>query len=130
MVPARATSPFTTELALLVKKYGMTPNLGHATDDKGYRVDVLDAEGSGVRLRSENVLLSGHEDPDLCGSYTEPHSDPGQYFISVSPDKETKGPRAAREMLVKVTKDLKAAGYDVRSEPMTCSPQSKLQAKL
>lgn len=128
IVPAGGTSPFTTELASLVKKYGMTPNLGHATDDKGYRVDVLDAEGSGVRLRSENVLLSGHEDPILCGNYTEPHSDPGQYFISVSPATQTAEPREAREVLRKVAEDLKKAGYDVRSKPLTCSAQSKLEA--
>lgn len=107
----------------------MTPNLGKATDDKGYSVYVLDATGPAVRLRSQNVLLDGHEEPELCGIYTGPHSDPGQYFISVSPSTQMVEPREARELLTKIVNDLKVAGYDVRPKPIKCSPQSKIESK-
>ena len=73
IVPSEKTSSFTEDLALSVKKYGMTPNLGQATDDKGYSLYVLDATSVSVRLRSENVILSGQEEPARCGFYTEPH---------------------------------------------------------
>nr|WP_299911752.1 hypothetical protein [Sphingomonas bacterium] len=106
----------------------MTPNLGQATDDRGYSLHVLDATSSSVRLRSENVLLSGQEETGLCGIYTEPHSDPGQYFISVSPSTQMADPRDSRELLVKMVQDLKVDGYDVRSKPVMCSSQSKIDS--
>lgn len=129
VVPAGKTSSFTTYLASLVGKHGMTTNQGQATDDKGYSVYVLDATSPSVRLRSENVLLSGQEDPNLCGVDSEAHSDPGQYFISVSPSTQMADPHASRELLATIVKDLKADGYDVRAEPITCSPQSKLESR-
>jgi hypothetical protein len=126
IVSAEKPSSFTTYLATLVHKYGMTANLGQATDDKGHSVFVLDATSPSVRLRSENVLLSGNEEPKMCGIYTEPHSDPGQYFITVSPSTQTDNPRDSRELLVKIMKNLKEDGYDVRLKPVMCSAQSKL----
>jgi hypothetical protein len=128
-VPAEKASLFTTHLATLVKRYGMIPNLGRAVDDKGYSLQVLDATSPSVRLVSQNVLLSGQEDPKLCGVYTEPHSDPGQYSISVSPSTKMGDPRDSRELLVKIVKDLKDDGYDVQQQPIICSPQSKIESK-
>lgn len=90
---------------------------------------MLDATSPSVRLRGENMLLSGHEDAKLCGAYTEPHSDPGQYYISVSPSTQVADPRASREALALIVKDLRSDGYDVRTEPITCSSQSKAESK-
>lgn len=129
IVPAEKSSLFTTYLASVVKKHGMVPNLGKATDDKGYSVYVLDATSPSVRLRSENVPLSGHEDPKQCGVYTEPHSDPGQYFIWVSPSTLTADTRDSRELLAKIVEDLEVNGYDVRKNPVKCSAQSKTASK-
>jgi hypothetical protein len=128
VAPTGRASSFTEELATFTEKYGMTASLGKATDDKGRSLYVLDAAGAGVRLRSENVLLSGQENPDLCGAYTEPHRDPGQYFISVSPETQAANPSMAQEMLAQITGDLKVAGYDVRPEPLSCSALSKLES--
>lgn len=125
MVPNGQASSFTSTLASLLEKYEMTSKLGKSTDDKGNSVFVLDADGPGVRLRSENVLLSGHESAEMCGVYTEPHSDPGQYFISISTDATTAEMREGREMLARIAKDLKVSGFDVRWKPETCSPESK-----
>jgi hypothetical protein len=129
IVPAGKAPFFTTYLGSLVAKYGMVPNLGGATDDKGYSLYVLDATSPSVRLRSENVLLDGNEESKLCGVYTEPHSDPGQYFISVSPNTQKSDSRESRELLTKIVKDLKIDGYDVRPKPMICSPLSKIESK-
>lgn len=129
IVPPEKASSFTANLASIVRKRGMAAELGQATDDKGYSTHVLDARGHSVRLRSENVPLSGAEDSELCGVYSEPHSDPGQYFISVSPSTQIADPRASQALLALIVNDLKGAGYDVRSKPIACSPQSKAESR-
>ena len=130
IVPAeKNASQFTTYLASVVKRHGMTPSVGKATDDKGYSIYVLDATSPSVRLRSENVLLSGQEEPKLCGLYTEPHSDPGQYFVSVSQSSQMTDSRASREMLANIVKDLKVDGYNVQSQYVICSPRSKVERR-
>ena len=129
IVSTEQSSVFTTYLSSVVRNHGMFPNLGQATDDKGHSLFVLDATSPSVRLRSENVPLSGHEDPTKCGVYNEPHRDPGQYFISVSPRTQMADPRDSRVLLAKIVKDLKANGYDVRPKAIICSPQSKIESK-
>ncbi len=69
--------------------------------------------------------LSGQEDPTKCGRYDEPHSDPGQYMISVSPSTPMSDPRDSSVLLAKIVKDLKADGYDVRQNSIICSEQSR-----
>lgn len=119
-LPPKAAS-FATVLASVVSKHGMSPNVGRATDDNGEILTVLDAESDGLRLRSENVLLDGHEDQTQCGVHVEPHPDPGQYFISISSDSGAAARQHARALLLQVGEDLKAAGYDVRTTPIICS---------
>lgn len=128
VVPVENGPSFTKDLDSLVKKYGMIPNLVQSIDENGHPLYVFDAVSSSVRLLSENMLLSGQEDPSLCGYYTEPHTDHGQYFISVSPYTQ-EARREAHELLAKIVKDLKTDGYDVRSESPICSPQSKRESK-
>lgn len=128
IVPPEKAPSFTANLASVVRERGLAPQVGEAIDEKGYSIQVLDATGQSVRLRSENMLLSGAEDSKLCGVYSEPHPDPGQYVISVSPSTQTASPRASQELLAKIVNDLRGAGYDVRSEPLACSPQSKAES--
>lgn len=116
---------FTTHLSTVVRKYGMNPNLGQATDKHGHSDYILDATSPSVRLWSANVLLSGNEDPAKCGVNRPPRSDPGQYFISVNPSTQLSDPNASRILLTKIVKDLQADGYDVRQQPIVCSEQSK-----
>lgn len=129
IVPAEKSSLFTTYLASVVRKYGMIPNLGQATDDKGYSIYVLDATSPSVRLRSENVPLSGHEDSEQCGVYNEPHSDPRQYSITVSSGTQMVDSHDSRDLLAKIVKDLKADGYAVQQQSIKCSKQSKIESK-
>jgi len=125
LVPPGKEREFTIDLGDISKRHGMRPNLGSAIDDKGLSLYVLEAVGQTVQLRSENVLLSGHEDDEICGSYSEPHSDPGQFFIAIHPKSRKTSPEFARRILSKIIVDLRKSGYTVNQEPIICSPQSK-----
>lgn len=129
ITPRENSEEFIPYLASMVKGYGMVPNMGSAMDDKGNSLHVLDATNSSTRLRSENVLLSGHENPVQCGVYNEPHSDPGQYFISVSPSTKRTDPQESHEILKKIVEDLKVDGYTVRKRSVICSEKSKANSK-
>ena len=121
LVPAQKAASFTTVLASVVHKHGMAADVGRAIDDNGHVLNVFDAQGRGLRLRSENVLMSGQENPAKCGAHSEPYSDPGQYFISVSSGSEAAARQDARVLLNQVGEDLKTAGYEVRITPVVCS---------
>ena len=121
IAPDGRSSSFIEHLALIVRRYRLEPNVGSATDDKGGRLNVLDAKGRNVRLRSENVLLSGQEDPSKCGAHDEPYSDPGQYFISVFTSGAPDGDEGAKNLLAMISSDLRNDGYDVSSKPRLCS---------
>ena len=121
LVPPQEAASFTTVLVSAVKRHGMSADVARATDDNGHVLNVLDAKGDGLRLRSENVLLSGQEDPAKCGVHPEPYSDPGQYFISVSSGSDAAARQAASALLLRVGEDLKTAGYVVQATPVICS---------
>ena len=129
VAPAEKSARFTADLASVVRKHGLRPNNGQATDDKGHTLFVLDATGPAVRLRSENMSLSGHENSERCGVYDEPHPDPGQYFVSVSPATQGGDPRAALALLEHLSTDLNDLDYKVRSKPVECSEQSLAASK-
>lgn len=129
LVPSETASSFTSHLASLVGRRGMKPNPGQVTRNDGDTTYVLEATSDTVRLWSQNALLSGHEDAAECGVYNEPHSDPGQYTISVLPNIQGADPRASRELLAMIASDLKAEGYDVVSKQPICSPLSKARSK-
>jgi hypothetical protein len=73
------------DVASLVRRHGLTPNIGSTTDDKGHTLRVLEAKGRWLRLWSQNMPLSGNEDPAACGKPAEAHPDPGQFIISIDP---------------------------------------------
>tara|TARA_R110000772_G_scaffold44732_8_gene102839 strand:+ start:3286 stop:3684 length:399 start_codon:yes stop_codon:yes gene_type:complete len=121
IVSDEQAATFTGELATIVREYDLKPNVGKSNDDKGRTLHVLDAKGSDVRLRSENVLLSGQEDPSKCGAHSEPYPDPGQYFISVSAPRDLVGNEGPNELLRRISSDLRKRGYAVASKPKICS---------
>lgn len=121
IVPDGRSSLFTSDLASIVSRYGLVPNLGRAVDDKGMTLHVLDAKGPNFRLRSENVLLSGQEDSNKCGIHREPYPDPGQYFISLSHSDSSSENEIANELLENISSDLVRIGYVVKTKPELCS---------
>jgi hypothetical protein len=128
LTPPAKADIFTQDLGVIVKRYGLEPNPGHATDDKGHTLWVLEARGKGVRLWSQNEPMSGDEDPAICGKYTEGHPDPGQYVISINKVFAWGAHDPPSLLLSKISKDLTRMGYDVRTHAVDCSPVSKLRA--
>lgn len=121
LAPDDRASSFIDQLAVIVRRYKLEPKVGGATDDRGRRLHVLDAKGSNIRLRSENVLLSAQEDASKCGAHDEPYPDPGQYFISVFASGDPDGDESAKKLLGMISSDLRKHGYEVSSIPRLCS---------
>lgn len=82
--PSASARRFTQDLANLTRRHGLFPRVGQATDDHGHTVYVLDTDGIGTRLWSQNVPLSGHEDPARCGRHSEAYPDPAQFVLDIS----------------------------------------------
>ena len=123
--PSKNGDHFNQDLARLVKRQGLKPDLDHATDDRGRTLFVLQATGRSVRLWSQNVVLSGHEAPELCGKFDEAHPDPGQYIIYVQPTFPMWNSRDAEEIASQLRIELNEIGYTIRSAEVTCSSLSK-----
>ncbi len=115
-------SRFTQDLASLATKYGLTPKLGQATDDQGHTLHVVEAKDRWMRLWSQNLPLSGHENPDLCGKYTEAHPDAGQYIVTVTSRFPFVSETRIRTLTAQLKNELSEIGYDVREGSIICSP--------
>ncbi len=124
LTPRLKAVQFTDDLGKIANRYGLTPNPGRSTDDRGLTYYVMEATGHWLRLWSTNMPLSGQENPDLCGHYSEGHPDPGQYALSVSPLWPFASKGDAQSMIMKISKALKSSGYEVRQTPVECSPLS------
>ncbi len=118
-------SHFTQDLASLAKKHGLNPSLGRATDDRGRTLYVVEAKGRWMRLWSQNMPLSGQEDPAACGKETEAHPDPGQYIITVKPTFPFLNRAASLEVANQLRQELSQLGYEVRDHPVACSRLAK-----
>ncbi len=105
----------------MAKQHGLTPRLGHATDDKGHTLNVVEAKGRWIRLWAQNVPLSGSENPAVCGSSGEAHADPGQYYVTVAPILPLMPNSDARELASQLSHELSALGYEMRSKAALCS---------
>lgn len=122
--PAKA-SQFTEDLATIAIRKGLSPNLGHSTDDRGHTSWIIEANGRWVRLWGTNVPLSGQENAAQCGRYDEGHPDPGQYVVTIDRIVPMIARHTPRALILDISKELEASGYDVRSSPIVCSSLSK-----
>jgi hypothetical protein len=114
-------SHFTQDLASVAKRHDLTPSLGRATDDRGHTLYVVEAKGRWMRLWSQNMPLSGQEDPVACGKATEAHPDPGQYIITVEPTLPFLNSTASVEVAAQLRQELAQLGYEIREKPVACS---------
>ena len=85
-----------------------------------------------MKLWVQNTLLTGKEDPRLCVTYSEPHSDPAQFTVFTASGLFGSSATAAK-LGEKIRSRLQAAGFDVRWQPAVCGEaamrgQSCLQA--
>lgn len=116
--PEEATK-FMEAVATIAKEAGMATADAKAVADTGSVLRVLEGRGDGLRLWVESTLLSGKEDPRLCGVHHEPYSDPAQFTVFTEPrffGSET----AAKELGERVFSQLRKLGFDVRRESPVC----------
>jgi hypothetical protein len=113
------TAKFIGAVTAIAKEAGMETAEGQAVADTGDVLRVVEGRGHGVTLWVQGTLLSGKEDPKLCGTYFEPHSDPAQFTVFTEP--RFFGSRAAATKLgERIFSQIQKAGFDVRREPAVC----------
>ena len=118
------TANFMSALASIAEEIGFSVKQGTATDDKGYTLYVLSARRRMIRIWSQNQPLSGMEDPLQCGTYTRPHPDPGQFFISITPLFFFVSESAVNDVANDVREKLSLAGFQIYESPEKCSTYS------
>lgn len=120
---------FTNDVASLAEQAGLRAAAAQVTDDRGNTTSIVNARKRWIWLAGGNVLLSGNEDPALCGRYDKPHPDPGQFFVAI----ESLIPFLGKKRVVEISNTLQIGllerGYDVRQKPVMCSTLSKLHSK-
>jgi len=113
------TSKFIEAVTAIAKEDGLETAVAQAVADTGDVLRVVEGRGHGVKLWVQSTLLSGKEDPKLCGVYSEPHSDPAQFTVFTQP--RFFGSRAvATKLGERVLSQLRQSGFDVRREPVVC----------
>jgi hypothetical protein len=129
VVPEEKVRDYIADLKNIVGQHGMTPNTGFVRDGEGALLSVLEGTSGWWRLFSANSLLSGREDPAVCGK-PRMRSDPGQYYLTIQsryglvPWDEDK-----TKLLEAIAEDLRKSGYIVQSDPLLpCSPLARGQA--
>jgi hypothetical protein len=113
------------DLASLAQRHGLIPSVGHATDDGNHTLSVVEAKGRRMRLRGQNMPLSGHEDASVCGRHAEAYPDPGQYIVTIKSAISFLGTASVHEVAAQLRRELSDLGYDVREEPLLCSALAK-----
>ncbi len=128
VLPAdRPDGQFGRDLVAIAKRNALNPREGRSVDNRlGHSLHVVEFYTDWMHFWSQNVELSGDEDPAQCGSYTEPHPDPGQYEMSVQPIAPWVSRKREDELMASLRRDLLSMGYDVRTLPLPCSALSKL----
>lgn len=120
VTPATA-SRFMNDLALIARDQGLSSSAARATDDQGHTLHVLEAKGRGIRVWSQNLPLSGHEDAAICGRHGEAYPDPGQFILTVESRLPFLHEKTPIEVATKLRKDLLRLGYQVLQKLVTCS---------
>jgi|SRR5581483_3903638 len=113
------TAKFIGVLTAIAKEDGLEIAVGQATSDTGNVLKVIEGRGHGLQLWAQNTLLSGSEDPKLCGIHPEPYSDPAQFTVFTVP-RVFGSKAAAAELGERVFSQVRKSGFDVRREPAVC----------
>lgn len=127
IVPAPMADTFNDRLGGILAKHGFSQNAGKSPFG-GLNYYVMNGSGHSLWLWSTNVPMSPQEDVATCGRYPEAHPDPGQFSLSVSRIWPFGTKAAQHEYMARIVRDLKNAGYEVRTQGMQCSPASKILA--
>jgi hypothetical protein len=113
------TEKFITTIKAIAKEDGLETATGQAVSDTGNVLRVLESRGNGLTLWVQSAMVSGKEDPKLCGVHPEPYPDPAQFIVFTEP--RLFGSKAAAiELGERVFSRLHNAGFDVRRKQVVC----------
>jgi hypothetical protein len=113
------TAKFIGAVSAIAKENGLETAAGQAVADTGNVSWVVEGRGHGLKLWVTSTLLSGQEDPKLCGVHLEPHPDPAQFTVFTEP-RFFGSKTAAKELGERVFSQLQKAGFDVRRQSPVC----------
>jgi hypothetical protein len=110
---------FLGTMTAIAKDDGLETASSQTAFYNGDLMRVVEGRSIGLNLWVQSAPLSGHENPELCGIYREPHPDQAQFIVFTEP--RFFGSRAsATELGARVLSQLRNAGFDVRREPPVC----------
>jgi hypothetical protein len=120
VVKPEYTERFLNSVVSMAKDMGLTPDVGHAVDDDGAQLHVIEATNRQTRLWVQNVLLSGREDPRVCGAHDGTYSDPAQFVLYTKPTWLTLDSKLSTAVAGEMFARLKLLGYAVRKDQALC----------
>jgi hypothetical protein len=120
VIKPEETKQFMDTVVSIAKDMGMHSEVGRAVDGKGDVLNVIDAEGGGVRLWVQNVLLGSRQRPSICGVHEGMHQDPAQFVIYAKPTWWTFNPERAAKVESDVFVKLRDLKYRVSKDQAVC----------
>jgi hypothetical protein len=119
VVEPDASSRLTAAVAAIAKDAGMETAEAQDVADSGSVMKVFEGRGNGLVLWMQSAVLSGKEDPELCGVHSEPYADPAQLIVFTQ--SRFFGSKAeASKLGESVFVHLQKLGFDVRRTPVVC----------
>ena len=116
--PDEATK-LTAAVIEIANAAGMQTAEAQDVADSGSVMRVLEGRGNGLMLWVQSTVLSGREDPKLCGTHPEPYADPAQFTVFTEPKflgSKTDAPKFGESLFVQLQK----LGFDVHRTQVIC----------
>lgn len=110
---------FLESIKSIATEGGMETDEAKAVADTGDTMWVVEGRGHRLKLWVQSTPLSGREDPELCGKYSEPHSDPAQFTVFTEP-RFFGSSNAAKELGERIHSQIQKAGFEVLQKPPLC----------
>jgi hypothetical protein len=120
VIKPEQTAEFIGAVTAIAKEDGLETAVGQTTSDTGSVLRFAEGRGHGLKLWAQNMMMSGHEDPKLCGVYDEPHPDPRQFLVFTEPRLFETSRRSAEELGKKVFAQLQSMGFEPRQKAAPC----------
>ena len=114
------TKQFISTVVSIAKDMGLHSEVGRVVDGRGDVLNVIEAEGRGVRLWAQNVLLGSRQRPKVCGEHAGMHQDPAQFVIYAKPTWWTLNPERAAQVEEDVFGKLRNLKYRVSKDQAVC----------
>jgi len=112
----RDTTKLITAIKSTAAEEGMETAEGRTRFDSANTLRFVEGRGHGLKLWAQNTILTGNEDPKLCGAHHEPYPDPSQFNVFTVP----RFLGSATELGERVFSKLHTRGFDVLRKPALC----------